>query len=143
MDAFQLDRFVLAQEPCYDQARAELRNGRKQSHWMWFIFPQISGLGHSEMSRRYSISSVHEAAAYHSHPLLGARLIECTTLVRDVSGRSIRDIFGQPDDLKFHSCMTLFASVTHDDVFMQALRKHFRGCLDRLTLERLQKIARG
>ncbi len=143
MDPFQLDRFVLAQQSSYEQARAELRNGRKRSHWIWFIFPQIAGLGHSEMSHRYAISSAEEATAYHTHSLLGPRLTECTTLVTEVMGRSISDIFGQPDDLKFHSCMTLFASVTHDDVFAQALRKYFGGRRDRLTLERLQQIARG
>lgn len=133
-----LERFVQAQAPVFDQVLRELRAGRKTTHWMWFVFPQIQGLGHSPMARRYAISSRAEAEAYLSHPLLGARLRECTRLVNEVAGRGIEEIFGYPDDLKFRSCMTLFAHATDDDpVFRQALARYFGGQEDPLTLERL------
>lgn len=136
--SYDLDRFVEAQADCYEQVARELRAGRKSSHWMWFIFPQIAGLGHSEMARRYAISSLAEAAAYLEHPVLGPRLRECTQLVNVVEGRSIDRILGYPDDLKFRSSMTLFAKAAPDEqVFREALEKYFGGEADRLTLERL------
>jgi uncharacterized protein (DUF1810 family) len=135
---FDLQRFVEAQAPIYEQVRAELRAGHKRSHWMWFVFPQIAGLGQSEMARRYAISSLVEAQAYLAHPVLGPRLRDCTGWVNSVEGRSIEDIFGHPDDLKFHSSMTLFARAAEDPViFDAALRKYFGGRSDRLTLARL------
>ncbi|MGB8276513.1 MAG: DUF1810 domain-containing protein [Methylovirgula sp.] len=137
-DPFDLQRFVDAQAPIFAQVCAELREGRKRTHWMWFVFPQIAGLGVSEMARRFAISSRAEAAAYLEHPILGPRLKECTSLVNRVEGRTAREIFGSPDDMKFHSSMTLFATVAPDnDVFKEALRKYFGGVGDRLTLERL------
>src|SRR5258705_13750048 len=111
-DPYNLSRFVDAQDPVYEQALAELRQGRKTSHWMWFVFPQIQGLGHSYMAQQFAISSLEEAKAYLQHPILGARLRECTKLVNDTNGRTIHQIFGYPDDLKFHSCMTLFAQAS-------------------------------
>jgi uncharacterized protein (DUF1810 family) len=108
-DPYSLQRFLDAQAPVYERVLGELRAGRKRSHWMWFVFPQIAGLGQSEMARRYAISSLAEAKTYREHPVLGARLRDCTALVNQVDGRSIDEIFGYPDDLKFHSSMTLFA----------------------------------
>ncbi len=137
-DRYDLQRFVAAQEPVYEQVCAELRAGRKESHWMWFVFPQIEGLGRSPTARRYAIASRAEAEAYLRHPLLGARLRECARLVNRVEGRSIHAIFGSPDDLKFHSSMTLFARVAPDDAdFKDALRKYFGGKEDPATIERL------
>lgn len=106
---FDLERFVHAQEPVFDTALAELRAGRKQSHWMWFVFPQLRGLGRSTMAQHYGIHSLAEAAGYLEHPVLGVRLRTCVDAVLAVQGRSLRQIFGTPDDLKFHSSMTLFA----------------------------------
>lgn len=131
---FDLERFVTAQEPVYERVRAELRAGRKQSHWMWFVFPQLRGLGNSSMAARYAIGSLDEARAYLEHPVLGPRLIECTELVNQVEGRSIGEIFGYPDDLKFRSSMTLFdlAEPGHDG-FGKALEKYFDGERDAKT----------
>ena len=135
---FDLGRFVEAQDRVFEQVRRELRDGRKRSHWMWFVFPQLSGLGHSAMAQHYALPSVEEAAACLKHSILKPRLIECTGLVNNVDGRSINDIFGNPDDLKFHSCMTLFSSVSNaPSVFKDALAKYFSGVRDRLTMERL------
>ena len=121
-----------------DRVLAELRAGRKTSHWMWFVFPQIQGLGRSPMARQFAIASRAEAEAYLRHPLLGARLRECTRLVTAVEGRDIGEIFGSPDDLKFRSCMTLFAHATTDNrIFLDALARYFGGAEDPLTLERL------
>jgi uncharacterized protein (DUF1810 family) len=137
-DPYDLQRFVDAQRPVFEQACAELRDGAKRSHWMWFIFPQIRGLGHSDTARRFAISSRQEAEAYVRHPILGPRLRECSRLATLVEGRSARQIFGQTDELKFHSSMTLFARATSDNaVFEAALRKYFGGKPDTLTLERL------
>jgi uncharacterized protein (DUF1810 family) len=137
-DEYDLDRFVTAQEPILAQVRQELEAGRKRSHWMWFVFPQLAGLGHSAMARQYAISSLAEARAFLEHPVLGSRLIELTNLVNQVNGRSIHDIFGSPDDLKFHSSMTLFAQARPDEpVFREALDKYFGGGMDRGTIERL------
>ena len=137
-DPFNLDRFVHAQDPVLARVRAELRAGAKRTHWMWFVFPQLAGLGRSETARHYALASLEEARGYLSHPLLGARLIECTGLVNAVENRSARQIFGNPDDLKFHSSMTLFAQARPDEpAFTHALRKYFDGAPDRLTTEKL------
>src|SRR5690242_19627288 len=114
-DSYNLERFLTAQNPIFEEACAELRKGCKESHWMWFVFPQLRGLGHSSMADRYAIASREEAAAYLAHPILGPRLRECTRLVNQVEGRSIEQIFGYPDDLKFRSSMTLFAQATSDN----------------------------
>jgi uncharacterized protein (DUF1810 family) len=137
-DLFNLNRFLSAQAPVIEQVRAELRAGCKRGHWMWFVFPQIAGLGHSDMARRYAIASLDEARAYAAHEVLGPRLRECAALVVAVEGRSIGEIFGSPDDLKFHSSMTLFARAATDNlVFKDALRKYFGGVEDRATVERI------
>jgi uncharacterized protein (DUF1810 family) len=138
IDPFDLERFVEAQAPVYERVRSELREGRKLSHWMWFVFPQIEGLGSSAMARRFSIGSREEAQAYLAHPVLGPRLRECTRLVNLVEGSTIAQIFGSPDDMKFRSSMTLFARVAPQiPVFGEALDKYFEGKPDSLTLERL------
>lgn len=125
-DPYDLRRFVEAQDPVFDRVREELRRGRKETHWMWFVFPQLRGLGHSAMATRYGISGTAEAEAYLAHPVLGARLRECTRLVNQVTGRSINEIFGWPDNLKFRSCMELFASASAGEgEFSEALRKYF------------------
>jgi uncharacterized protein (DUF1810 family) len=137
-DPFDLQRFVDAQAPVIERARSELAGGRKASHWMWFVFPQIAGLGSSEMARRYAIANLDEAAAFLAHPVLGARLRELTGLVNAIEGASARDIFGAPDDLKFRSSMTLFARAAPDaGVFRKALDRYFAGAGDRATVERL------
>ncbi len=137
-DPYHLQRFVDAQAPVFEQARSELQKGDKTGHWMWFIFPQIKGLGHSELASKFAISSRQEAEAYLNHPILGPRLRECTRLVNLVEGRSVEQIFGSPDDLKFRSSMTLFAHATaENEVFTEALRKYFGGKFDRLTIQRL------
>ena len=137
-DPYNLQRFVDAQRPVYEQVRSELREGRKSSHWMWFVFPQIEGLGSSALARRFAISCLDEAEAYLKHPLLGPRLRECTQLVNFVEGATIDRILGYPDDLKFRSSMTLFAKATSDNrVFNEALSKYFGGEPDQATLERL------
>ncbi|RAU94109.1 DUF1810 domain-containing protein [Mycobacterium colombiense] len=137
-DPFDLKRFVDAQRPVYDDVVAELRAGRKRSHWMWFVFPQLRGLGGSAMAARFGIASVDEAGAYLRHELLGLRLHECARLVSAVQGRSIGQIFGSPDDLKLCSSMTLFARATEDNAdFVAVLDKYYDGRQDRLTLERL------
>jgi len=138
-DPFQLARFVAAQDGVYLRVVQELRTGRKRSHWMWFIFPQLEGLGTSEMARRYAISGLPEAQAYLTHPLLGTRLIECTRIVNGLHGSSALQIFGHPDDLKFHSSLTLYELVAgkHSE-FSTALDKYFAGQRDPATLQRLQ-----
>ena len=137
-DPFDLQRFVAAQDPVYPTVRAELTRGRKQSHWMWFIFPQVAGLGHSPMARRYAMSSLEEAGAYLEHPVLGPRLRECTQLMLNVEGRPALAILGSPDDMKFRSCMTLFAhAAPGEPLFRRALERYFGGEEDALTLERL------
>jgi uncharacterized protein (DUF1810 family) len=138
-EAFDLDRFVTAQEPVIAQVYQELRDGRKQSHWMWFVFPQFAGLGRSAMAQHYALSSLAEARAYLDHPLLGPRLLELTEIVNRVTGRSIQQIFGGPDDMKFHSSMTLFAMARPGaPAFHDALDRHFRGEMDRLTVDKLR-----
>jgi uncharacterized protein (DUF1810 family) len=141
-DSFDLERFVRAQDPVYADVLAELARGRKQSHWMWFVFPQIAGLGLSAMSQRYAIGSRAEAKAYLAHPVLGARLIECTRLVLAVPGRSINAILGQPDDAKFRSSMTLFGAVSDEPVFGEALARYFTGERDAATLQILATLGR-
>jgi uncharacterized protein (DUF1810 family) len=138
-DAFDLQRFIAAQEPVYAQVRRELAAGAKRTHWMWFVFPQIAGLGMSGMARRYAISSRDEARAYLAHAVLGPRLRECTALVAAVEGRTIHEIFGSPDDMKFRSCMTLFAETGGGcHLFRDALRQYFAGAPDERTLALLK-----
>ncbi|TQF41604.1 calpastatin [Bradyrhizobium sp. UNPF46] len=141
-DPFDLERFVRAQNPVYRDVQGELARGRKQSHWMWFVFPQIAGLGFSAMSQRYAIGSRAEARAYLAHPVLGARLIECTSLVLAIQGRSINAILGTPDDAKFQSSMTLFGAVSDQPVFGEALDRYFAGERDTATLEILGALDR-
>ncbi len=137
-DPYDLKRFLIAQEPVIDQVRTELRVGRKSSHWMWFIFPQIAGLGRSETARFYAIHSRDEAAAYLAHPVLGQRLVECTRLVNAVTGATAEQILGPIDAMKFHSCMTLFAAVAAEQAdFTGALHKYFGGVADQVTLGRI------
>jgi uncharacterized protein (DUF1810 family) len=137
-DAFDLDRFVRAQDRVLAEVRRELAEGRKRSHWMWFVFPQLKGLGHSAMAQRYGIGSLAEARAYLAHPVLGPRLADCTALVNRVEGSSAHDIFGSPDDMKFRSSMTLFAMAQPDaPQFRQALDKYFDGAPDPRTQELL------
>jgi uncharacterized protein (DUF1810 family) len=138
-DAFDLERFVDAQAPVYQRVLAELRQGQKQSHWMWFIFPQLDGLGHSPMAQRFGIASRDEASAYLRHAVLGPRLRECTALVNAVEGRTIREILGSPDDLKFCSSMTLFGAVSSDPEFTAAIEKFYAGTPDRKTLDLLAR----
>jgi len=137
-DPHGLARFLEAQAPVYAQALAELRVGRKRSHWMWFVFPQIAGLGSSAMAQRYAIASLDEAKAYLAHPVLGERLRECAQAMLSVQGKSAHDILGSPDDLKFHSSMTLFNRVDPaEPVFNACLEKYFGGQEDSQTLARL------
>lgn len=139
-DPHRLQRFVDAQDrdAIFERARAELGAGRKRSHWMWFVFPQIEGLGSSPMAEKYAIQSLDEARAYLAHPLLGPRLRELTRIVNSLEGRRIYEIFHDPDDMKFRSSMTLFAAATDDNAeFRQALEKYFQGEPDALTLQRL------
>ena len=135
---FHLDRFVQAQDEVLAQVRRELGEGRKRTHWMWFVFPQLEGLGHSAMARGYAIGSLAEAQAYLGHPVLGPRLVECTGLVNALEGRPIRDILGSPDDLKFRSSMTLFAAARPGpSPFREALDGYFGGEPDPRTVEML------
>jgi uncharacterized protein (DUF1810 family) len=138
-DPYDLQRFVDAQNPVYRQICAELREGHKKGHWVWFIFPQLRGLGHSDMAIKFAIASRQEADAYLKHPILGPRLKECTRLVTLLEGRLIHQILGFPDDLKFRSSMTLFANTTSENqIFKDALQKYFAGEPDGLTIERLE-----
>lgn len=144
IDPFDLQRFLDAQAGVYQDVVRELSNGRKTSHWMWFIFPQIRGLGLSSTAQHFAISSLEEGRAYLAHPVLGARLHECTSLVLQIPNRSLEDIFGSPDNLKFRSSMTLFlqaaAPVSADhQVFSSALEKYSSGEPDLLTLSLLKK----
>ena len=132
----RLDRFIEAQAPVYAQALGELRAGQKVSHWMWFIFPQVAGLGQSATSRAYAIQSLKEARAYLAHPVLGARLRECCQAVMNVRGKSAEEIFGPVDAMKLRSCLTLFTEADHGDVlFFNLLEKYFDGDADEATLE--------
>jgi uncharacterized protein (DUF1810 family) len=133
--SFDLERFISAQDRVYSTVVGELRSGMKASHWMWFIFPQIDGLGSSPTARHYAIRSLDEARAYLAHPILGSRLIECTELVNTVEGKSLHEIFGSPDDRKFHSSVTLFSLIEpRESVFERALAKYFSGELDERTI---------
>lgn len=137
-DPHDLQRFVDAQASVIESAKRELRSGRKRTHWMWFVFPQLEGLGRSPRSRRYAIGSREEADAYLSHPVLGPRLCECTGIVNGLEDRSATEVFGSPDDLKFRSSMTLFAAVADDpDPFDTALERYYDGEPDSKTLELL------
>ena len=138
-DPYNLQRFIEAQESVYAQARAELSRGQKTGHWMWFIFPQIRGLGSSETAQYFAIASREEATAYAAHPVLGSRVRECAALVLRIENKPVEQIFGYPDNLKFHSSMTLFARTTEDNqVFLEALKKYFSGEYDPQTLARLE-----
>jgi uncharacterized protein (DUF1810 family) len=138
VDPFDLRRFVDAQDRVYDTVRAELRSGAKRSHWIWFVFPQLRGLGHSAAAQHYGISSLDEARAYLAHEVLGPRLRECTRLVAAIDGRSVEAIFGWPDNLKVRSSMTLFAHATDDNAeFRAVLDKFYDGEDDPTTVERL------
>ena len=135
-DRYDLNRFLSAQFSSYDCVLTELKQGKKMSHWMWYIFPQIEGLGHSSTARLFSIKSKNEAKAYLAHPILGERLKNCTQLVNDIEGHTVNEIFGHPDDLKFHSSMTLFACIEGNSrIFEWALSKYYGGKPDELTLE--------
>ncbi len=137
---YNLQRFLDAQQPVIAKATAELKQGRKHGHWIWFIFPQLKGLGHSANSDFYGISGLPEAAAYLKHPVLGTRLIECTQLVNAIDGGSAEEIFGETDAMKFRSCMTLFAKASQDNqIFIDAIDKYFAGEFDPLTVEYLQR----
>lgn len=144
-DPFELQRFTAAQAAVVDNVLAELRSGRKRSHWMWCTFPQIAGLGDTDMAQRYAIYGLNEARAYLDHPTLGARLRECAALVAAIEGRTIGEIFGSPDDLKFHASMTLFAQAAtvpaEEVVFDVCLRKYFGGRLHERTLACLREGA--
>ena len=139
-DPYELNRFLRAQEGVYERALSELKNGQKRTHWMWFIFPQIDGLGYSPMAKRYSIKSLEEARQYLDHPVLGKRLLECTLAVVALKGGSASEIFGYPDDLKFKSSMTLFEKIAGaGTVFSSALDKYCHGKRDVTTLRLLEK----
>jgi uncharacterized protein (DUF1810 family) len=138
----KLAEFVSAQNPIYDQVRRELGAGRKESHWIWFIFPQLTGLGHSPMSRQFGIASQDEARRYLGHPVLGARLRECLQLLLGLPTQDIDSILGYPDNLKFRSCVTLFTTIApHEALFQAALDKFFAGQPDALTLDLLREMA--
>jgi uncharacterized protein (DUF1810 family) len=139
-DPHDLQRFMDAQHNVYANVIAELKAGRKRSHWMWFIFPQIAGLGFSAMSQRFAITSREEAIAYLRHDVLGPRLRECTRLVLDVNGKSIHSILGSPDDMKFRSSMTLFGAVSEDPLFSQAIAKYYPDGADQATLAILARL---
>lgn len=139
-DPYDLNRFLDAQEGVYERALAELKGGQKQTHWMWFVFPQIEGLGHSPTARHYSIKSTEEARHYLNHPVLGKRLLECTEVVVALKGESVSEIFGYPDDMKFKSSMTLFEKVAGSgSVFSLALDRYCHGKRDGTTLRLLEK----
>ncbi len=140
-DPYDLRRFTKAQRNTYDRVLAELRNGKKQTHWMWYIFPQIDGLGHSATSRRYAIKSIEEARQYLNHPVLGKRLLECVKVILAIEGRSISEIFGDPDDMKLKSSMTLFTCIPNSpSVLFRVLDKYFNGNRDVKTLQLFEKI---
>jgi len=139
-DPFNLERFVMAQADDWESARAELRGGRKTTHWIWYIFPQMRGLGHSPTAKRFSISSLDEAKAYLAHPLLGPRLIEATKLTLAIEGRTLHEIFGSPDDMKFRSSMTLFAEAGEGGLFADAIDRLCGGERDDATLKLLGRV---
>ncbi len=141
MNSFRLERFVDAQEKSYSSVIEELAQCKKRTHWMWFIFPQVKGLGRSEMANYYGIESLEEAAAYLKHPVLGKRLLECTELVLNMPNSSLLDCFGGIDEMKLKSSMTLFAYIAgSDSLFESVLKKHFDGQYDELSLQRIEKM---
>jgi uncharacterized protein (DUF1810 family) len=142
-DPFDLSRFLTAQERTYASVLAELKSGQKRSHWMWFIFPQIEGLGRSSTAQHYAIKCLDEARHYLKNPVLGARLLECAEVLENIKGRSASAIFGYPDDMKLRSSLTLFASVEedHDSIFNRLLEKYFHGEPDERTLEQLENLS--
>jgi uncharacterized protein (DUF1810 family) len=142
-DPFDLKRFVAAQDSVYPQVVRELSAGQKRSHWMWFIFPQIAGLGFSAMARRFALRSRAEANAYLAHAVLGPRLIECTKLVLAVQDRTINEILGSPDDMKFRSSMSLFGAVSENPIFDQAISVYYDGARDQATIDILQALDRA
>jgi len=134
-DPFELERFIDAQAPVIDAVRGELRRGRKTSHWMWFVFPQLAELGSSAMAKRYGLESMAEARAYLAHPVLGPRLVECCGLLLQSRNDDIEEILGHPDDLKFRSCLTLFiAAMPGEEVFLHCLEKFYAGAPDQRTV---------
>ena len=139
-DPFELSRFTNAQKTIYDRVLAELKSGYKQSHWMWYIFPQLDGLAQSTKSKYYAIKSREEALAYLNHPILGLRLLECADIVHKIEGKTASEIFGYPDDLKLKSSMTLFSAVASDSVFVSILDKYFQGEQDIKTLQLLKQL---
>ena len=140
-DAYDLQRFVAAQDEVYTTVLGELRAGEKRGHWMWYIFPQIAGLGQSAMAKKYAITSQDEAKAYLGHPVLGPRLRECTEIVLNLDGRSAEQIFHYPDNLKFRSSMTLFSeAAAENSIFHEALGKYFEGRPDQSTLDVLRRF---
>jgi uncharacterized protein (DUF1810 family) len=141
-EPYDLQRFLDAQQMVYADVVSELSQGRKRTHWMWFIFPQIAGLGLSAMARRFAIASRDEASAYLAHAILGPRLSECVSLVLAVKGRTINEILGSPDDIKFRSSMTLFGAVSDNPIFDQAIARYFAGGKDQATLEILTQLDR-
>ncbi len=141
-DLYDLSRFVYAQEGVYERALSELKNGQKRTHWMWFIFPQIDGLGYSSTAKRYSIKSIEEARQYLNHPVLGKRLMECTEAVIALKVGSVAEIFGYPDDMKFKSSMTLFEKIAGSgSIFSVALDSYCRGERDAATLRLIEKLS--
>jgi len=142
-DPHDLQRFIDAQEAVYAKVVAELQQGRKRSHWMWFIFPQVVGLGSSSTAQRFAIASRQQAAAYLAHAVLGRRLIECTRLVLGVDGKTIHDILGSPDDMKFRSSMTLFDAASAIPIFNEAITKYYPDGKDAATLDILSKLERS
>ena len=140
-DPFELERFIEAQTSVFEEVCSELRNGLKTGHWMWFIFPQIEGLGHSHVAKKFAIPSLEEARAYFRHPILGPRLIECAELIRNIEGRTVDEILGYPDNLKLRSSMTLFARTAPEcEIFEEVLVKYYMGENDPITLQRLGVI---
>ena len=139
-EAFDPSRFLTAQEPVYAGVLQELRSGRKRTHWMWFVFPQLAGLGHSFMATHYGLADLDQARLYLRHPVLGTRLKECTRIVNALEGRSAYEIFGDPDEMKFRSSMTLFKQASDDNVFGPALATYFAGEEDEMTLGMLRLL---
>ena len=139
-DLYDLNRFINAQDKIYNRVLAELKNGRKRSHWMWYIFPQFDGLAQSTTSKHYAIKSREEAIAYLNHPVLGTRLKECTDLILLIEGKTVSEIFGYPDDLKLFSSMTLFSEVANDSIFADVLDQYFQSDRDQKTLQLIKKL---
>ena len=142
VDALNVEEFLAAQDPIYSQVKAELKSGRKVTHWMWFIFPQLSGLGSSAMAQKFGLRSLEDARTYLHHPVLGSRLRECARLLIDLEEKPIQQILGAPDDLKLRSCLTLFsAAAPEETLFRQALNKYFDGAPDAKTLQLIRRTS--